>query len=159
MGCLLSLFAPVAFNWLWVQQIYLDTDESDVSAWETLRDDDEAYEAYQNSEEWRKKELTDEQLEQYLESRKEDFEQLEDFRDKELIKLHLLEKVGDGQYKQHPLLREFFQAKLAQAREKDEIIQKFCRVLVNHAEQVSQNTDPNRNLSCFPCHSSHYRNR
>ena len=57
MGCLLSLFAPVAFNWLWVQQIYLDTDESDVSAWETLRDDDEAYEAYQNSEEWQKKEL------------------------------------------------------------------------------------------------------
>ncbi|MCL6752328.1 tetratricopeptide repeat protein [Nostoc sp. CCCryo 231-06] len=41
-----------------------------------------------------------------------DAEELEEIRDDKLLDLHLLQRKGEGIYQLHPLLREFFQAKL-----------------------------------------------
>jgi tetratricopeptide (TPR) repeat protein len=65
-----------------------------------------------------------------------DLEALEDLRDEVLLKLHLLERTGQGLYQLHQLLREFFAAKREQMAEADVMKQTLCRVMVVVGQQI-----------------------
>ena len=67
-----------------------------------------------------------------------DAEELEDWRDDELVRLHWLARVGEGRYGLHPLVREFFAVKLAEREEAAEWRRSFARVMVAIAEQIPQ---------------------
>jgi tetratricopeptide (TPR) repeat protein len=60
----------------------------------------------------------------------EDGEDLEEIRDDRLLNLHLLQRKGEGIYQLHPLLREFFQYKLTDLEQAEELKRSLCRVMV-----------------------------
>ncbi|WP_399367959.1 tetratricopeptide repeat protein [Thermoleptolyngbya sp. PKUAC-SCTB121] len=64
-----------------------------------------------------------------------DAEDLEDDRDT-LINRNLLNRVGDGSYQLHSLIREFFAAKREQATDADDLTRAHCAVLVQVAQQI-----------------------
>jgi tetratricopeptide (TPR) repeat protein len=68
-----------------------------------------------------------------------DAEELEESRDDQLRKLHLLQRKSKGIYQLHPLLREFFQAKLQGLEVAEEFKRSFCRVMVAVAGNIPQN--------------------
>jgi len=68
----------------------------------------------------------------------EDKEELEDIREDELLNLHLLQAVEGEVYQFHPLVRQFFQAKLALREDGDELKRAFCRGMVEEAETIPQ---------------------
>jgi tetratricopeptide (TPR) repeat protein len=67
----------------------------------------------------------------------EDEEELEDIREEELLNLHLLQAVEGEVYQFHPLVRQFFQAKLALREDGDELKRSFCRGMVEEAKTIS----------------------
>jgi tetratricopeptide (TPR) repeat protein len=67
----------------------------------------------------------------------EDGEELEDIREEQLLNLHLLQAVEGEVYQFHPLVRQFFQAKLALREDGDELKRSFCRGMVEEAEAIS----------------------
>ncbi|MBD1996292.1 tetratricopeptide repeat protein [Leptolyngbya sp. FACHB-541] len=74
----------------------------------------------------------------------EDVEDIEDLRDESLLNLHLLERIGEGTYQLHQLLREFFAAKREQRAEMVEMKQWFRLVVL---EAVKRSTEtPERSL-------------
>ncbi|MEH2310862.1 MAG: tetratricopeptide repeat protein [Nostoc sp.] len=68
----------------------------------------------------------------------EDEEELEEIKDDTLLKLHLLQRKGEGIYQLHPLLREFFQYKLTGLEQAEELKRSLCRVMVTVAKQIPQ---------------------
>jgi Flp pilus assembly protein TadD len=64
-----------------------------------------------------------------------DAETLEDLRD-ELINLNLLRRMDEQTYQIHPLIREFFVAKLKQMTKEVSMKQAFCREMVVVAKQI-----------------------
>ena len=70
-----------------------------------------------------------------------DSEELEDLRDETLLKLHLLQRTGNGVYQLHQLIREFF---IAKQREADALKRGYCRAMVQEAQSIPQT--PTRDL-------------
>ncbi len=68
-----------------------------------------------------------------------DEEELEEIRDDTLLKLHLLQRKGEGIYQLHSLLREFFQYKLTGLEQADELKRSLCRVMVAVAKDIPEN--------------------
>ncbi len=68
----------------------------------------------------------------------EDEEELEDIREEQLLNLHLLQAVEGEVYQFHPLVRKFFQAKLALREDGDELKRSFCRGMVEEAKTIPQ---------------------
>ncbi|WP_287739345.1 tetratricopeptide repeat protein [Microcystis sp. M179S2] len=68
----------------------------------------------------------------------EDEEELEDIREDELLNLHLLQAVEGEVYQFHPLVRQFFQAKLALREDGDELKRSFCRGMVEEAKTIPE---------------------
>jgi tetratricopeptide (TPR) repeat protein len=66
----------------------------------------------------------------------EDGEELEDIREEQLLNLHLLQAVEGEVYQFHPLVRQFFQAKLALREDGDELKRSFCRGMVEEAKTI-----------------------
>ncbi|MEA5600708.1 NB-ARC domain-containing protein, partial [Nostoc sp. UHCC 0252] len=66
----------------------------------------------------------------------EDAEDLEEIRDDTLLNLHLLQRKGEGVYQLHPLLREFFQYKLTDLEQAEELKRSLCRVMVAVAQDI-----------------------
>ncbi len=64
-----------------------------------------------------------------------DAETLEDLRD-ELTNLNLLRRMNEQTYQVHPLIREFFVAKLKQMPKEVSMKQAFCREMVAVAKQI-----------------------
>ncbi|MFO0148680.1 MAG: tetratricopeptide repeat protein [Microcystis sp.] len=69
----------------------------------------------------------------------EDEEGLEDIREEQLLNLHLLQAVEGEVYQFHPLVRQFFQAKLALREDGDELKRSFCRGMVEEAKTIPEN--------------------
>ncbi|MBW4620374.1 MAG: tetratricopeptide repeat protein [Cyanosarcina radialis HA8281-LM2] len=68
-----------------------------------------------------------------------DSETLEDLRDEGLLKLHLLQKLQKVEavfYQLHPLIREFFLAKLEETETATDIKQAVCTVMAKAARQM-----------------------
>jgi tetratricopeptide (TPR) repeat protein len=68
----------------------------------------------------------------------EDEEELEDIREEQLLNLHLLQAVEGEVYQFHPLVRQFFQAKLARRDDGDELKRSFCRGMVEEAKTIPE---------------------
>ncbi|GCL58182.1 NB-ARC [Microcystis aeruginosa NIES-3807] len=68
----------------------------------------------------------------------EDEEELEDIREEQLLNLHLLQAVEGEVYQFHPLVRQFFQAKLALREDGDELKRSFCRGMVEEAKTIPE---------------------
>jgi len=66
----------------------------------------------------------------------QDQEDLEDVRDKALLSLSLLERLGQGSYQLHQLIREFFSGKLEQLVEVEQLKGRFCQVMVVEAQKI-----------------------
>jgi tetratricopeptide (TPR) repeat protein len=69
----------------------------------------------------------------------ENEEELEDIREEQLLNLHLLQAVEGEVYLFHPLVRQFFQAKLALREDGDELKRSFCRGMVEEAKTIPEN--------------------
>ena len=70
-----------------------------------------------------------------------DTEELEESRDEKLLNLHLLQRKAKGIYQLHPLLREFFQAKLEAPpfqENSGDLKQAFATVMVAVAKEIPQ---------------------
>ncbi len=65
-----------------------------------------------------------------------DPEDLEEVRDNELINLHLLQRTNPGTCRLHPLIRDFFQKKLEQLNQADELKQGYCEVMLGIAKRI-----------------------
>ncbi|CCH91956.1 Tetratricopeptide repeat family (fragment) [Microcystis aeruginosa PCC 9432] len=68
----------------------------------------------------------------------EDGEELEDIREEQLLNLNLLQAVEGEVYQFHPLVRQFFQAKLALREDGDELKRSFCRGMVEEAKTIPE---------------------
>jgi len=68
----------------------------------------------------------------------EDEEELEEIRDGVLVRLSLLQRVAEGWYQLHSLLREFLREKLEVLEVADELKRKYCQVMVGVAKRVPQ---------------------
>ena len=66
----------------------------------------------------------------------EEQEDLEELRDSNLVKLHLLQLTEQQTYQLHPLIREFFQTKLAELSEADSYKESFCKTMVAKAKEI-----------------------
>ncbi|WP_375469604.1 tetratricopeptide repeat protein [uncultured Nostoc sp.] len=75
-------------------------------------------------------------VEQFLPEEYE--EELEEIRDDTLLKLHLLQRKGEGIYQLHSLLREFFQYKLTGLEQAEELKRSLCRVMVAVAKDIPE---------------------
>ncbi|MBD2608599.1 tetratricopeptide repeat protein, partial [Scytonema hofmannii FACHB-248] len=70
-----------------------------------------------------------------------DAEEIEESRDDQLLKLHLLQRKEKGIYQLHPLLREFFQAKLEAPpfqENSGDVKRGFARVMVAVAKDIPE---------------------
>ena len=65
-----------------------------------------------------------------------DEEALEELRDRSLRRRHLLQRTGQGTYRLHPLLHQFFSAKQQQAPGIQALQQRYCRALVALAKTL-----------------------
>ncbi|MEH2447378.1 MAG: tetratricopeptide repeat protein, partial [Nostoc sp.] len=65
-----------------------------------------------------------------------DEEELEEIKDDTLLKLHLLQRKGEGIYQLHQLLREFFQYKLTGLEQAEELKRSLCKVMVAVAQDI-----------------------
>jgi len=68
----------------------------------------------------------------------EDEEKLEEIREGQLLNLNLLQAVEGETYQFYPLVRQFFQAKLALREDGDELKRSFCRGMVEEAKTIPQ---------------------
>jgi tetratricopeptide (TPR) repeat protein len=68
----------------------------------------------------------------------EDEEELEDIREEQLLNLHLLQALEGEVYQFHPLVRQFFQVKLALREDGDELKRSFCRGMVAEAKTIPE---------------------
>ncbi|MFO0129934.1 MAG: tetratricopeptide repeat protein [Pseudanabaena sp.] len=67
-----------------------------------------------------------------------DAEELENYRDDELLNLHLLERKEQGMYQLHQLLREYFQFQLQQHPEWSRLRKQVVSALLTIAKQIPQ---------------------
>jgi tetratricopeptide (TPR) repeat protein len=80
----------------------------------------------------------------------QDPETLEETRDSELLNLHLLQRTNPGTYRLHPLIRDFFQTKLAQSQHPDALKQRFCPAMATVARQVRERPTRQQILAIAP---------
>jgi len=66
----------------------------------------------------------------------EDAEELEEIRDQQFLGSHLLQRMDQGMYQLHQLLKEFFASKREQRADVDELKRSFCRVMITVYEQI-----------------------
>jgi tetratricopeptide (TPR) repeat protein len=69
---------------------------------------------------------------------KRDPEELEEWRDSELLNLHLLQRVTDSTYRLHPLIREFLKNKQENLAAAEKQKYNFCQAMVNVAEEIPE---------------------
>lgn len=62
----------------------------------------------------------------------------------QLLQLHFLQCIGEEIYQLHPLIRELWQAKLAELAQKNNLKKSFCQVMVAVAKQIPDS--PSRDL-------------
>jgi tetratricopeptide (TPR) repeat protein len=67
-----------------------------------------------------------------------DTEELESVRNKQLSGLSLLERLEQGVYQLHPLIREYFGQKQEQFAGVDALKRRYCRVMVSQAQEFPQ---------------------
>jgi hypothetical protein len=67
-----------------------------------------------------------------------DEEDLEDIRDRELVKKSLLTRTDTATYQLHQLLKEFISNRLKDAEWMDNLKHQFCQVIVEVAQQINQ---------------------
>jgi tetratricopeptide (TPR) repeat protein len=67
-----------------------------------------------------------------------DLEELEDLRDEKLISFNLLQRIAPETYRLHPLIREFFQMKMAESELSENLKVRYCQVMVNIAEEIPE---------------------
>ncbi len=67
-----------------------------------------------------------------------DLEELDDFRDVKLLRFNLLQRIAAETYRLHPLMREFFQMKLAESDLSEDLKTRYCQVMVNIAEEIPE---------------------
>ncbi len=77
-------------------------------------------------------------LKQLAQSQQE-LSQAQKEREDELLNLHLLQAVAGEVYQFHPLVRQFFQAKLALREDGDELKRSFCRGMIEEAKTIPEN--------------------
>ncbi|MGD1901779.1 MAG: tetratricopeptide repeat protein [Geitlerinemataceae cyanobacterium] len=65
-------------------------------------------------------------------------EELEEWREEELVRLHWLKRLEAGRYRLHPLVREFFGMKLAEREEATDWRQTFATMMAAIAQQIPQ---------------------
>ncbi|MEN8447233.1 MAG: tetratricopeptide repeat protein, partial [Cyanobacteria bacterium J06555_13] len=63
-------------------------------------------------------------------------EDLEDFRDSELINSNLIQRVAPSTYQLHPLIRKFFQSQLSSASNADEMKEQFCQKMSDISGEI-----------------------
>lgn len=68
----------------------------------------------------------------------QDFDDLEELRDDNLLNLNLLQRKGAGVYQLHQLIREFLQAKQATLANLNKLRQQFCQAMVAVAQQIPE---------------------
>lgn len=68
----------------------------------------------------------------------QDLEELEYLRDAKLLGFNLLQRIGAETYCLHPLMREFFQMKLAESDLSEDLKTRYCQVMVNIAEEIPE---------------------
>lgn len=71
----------------------------------------------------------------------QDYEKLEDIRDQYLIQFSLLQRIGECTYRIHPLIREFYQAKVkvsANSIRINQLNRAVCRFMVEISKTVSE---------------------
>ncbi|HEY9691091.1 MAG TPA: GUN4 domain-containing protein [Oculatellaceae cyanobacterium] len=64
---------------------------------------------------------------------------LDEIRDESLCSLHLLQRERKGSYRMHQLIREFFQKKLQQLAQADELKRGVCRAIATRVKQIYEN--------------------
>ncbi|MGD1852266.1 MAG: tetratricopeptide repeat protein, partial [Cyanophyceae cyanobacterium] len=64
-------------------------------------------------------------------------EELEEWGDDELVRLHLLDRAGEGLFGLHPLVREFFRARLKEQEQAEAWRSAFAEALVSAAQPIS----------------------
>jgi tetratricopeptide (TPR) repeat protein len=67
-----------------------------------------------------------------------DEEELEDIRDRELVKRSLLTRTDTATYQLHQLLKEFISNRLKDAEWMDNLKHQFCQVIVEVAQRINQ---------------------
>lgn len=67
-----------------------------------------------------------------------DLEELDYFRDVKLLRFNLLQRIAAETYRLHPLMREFFQMKLAESDLSEDLKTRYCQVMVNIAEEIPE---------------------
>ncbi|NET16265.1 MAG: CHAT domain-containing protein, partial [Okeania sp. SIO1H6] len=67
-----------------------------------------------------------------------DEEDLEDRRDDGLMNLSLLQRVDEGSYQLHRLIREFFRGKLSESSSVEEMKRSVCQVAVIEADKIPE---------------------
>lgn len=68
----------------------------------------------------------------------QDLEELEDLRDDKLLRFNFLQRIASETYCLHPLIREFFQMKLAVSNLGRDLKTRYCQVMVNIAEEIPE---------------------
>lgn len=68
----------------------------------------------------------------------QDPETLEESRDSELLKLHLLQRMKPGIYRLHPLIRDFFKEKLNQIQEADNLKNALVSAMVILSREIPE---------------------
>lgn len=80
-------------------------------------------------------------------------EELENWRDEELLSLSLLTRTGEGMYELHQLLREFFAVQREQMEIASKLKSNFCSAVAKVADQIPRNPTQSlikRNKSLMP---------
>ncbi|WP_424098080.1 tetratricopeptide repeat protein [Moorena producens] len=117
LGCLLSLFAAATFEWTLVEQCL------------------QIHESRQSLKTWIRKffqRLSGKRAHSLRAS------ELWEIRDRFLLNRNLLQLTEQKTYQLHPLIREFFQTKLAELPEADSYKQSFCKTMVAKAKEIPQ---------------------
>jgi len=68
----------------------------------------------------------------------EELEELEEWRDSELLNLHLLQRVASSTYRVHPLIREFLRTMQNNLAAADEQKYNYCTAMVEVANKIPQ---------------------
>ncbi len=79
-----------------------------------------------------------------------DSEALEDLRDEELLRLHLLQRTDEGTYQLHQLIREFFIAKQERLDGMDTLKQVYCKTMVVAADAIPDKPGRDRIVAVTP---------
>ena len=135
LGCRLSLFGPAPIPWQLVEECYFGKKVWLVELIEKLREED--YQSYLErvKEEDESLEEVNDKLQDWLAQMDEAKENLELLRGK-LLDRSLVQELSPGEYRLHPLIREFLQTK--QIANIEDCKRDLCRVMVRISKQIPE---------------------